>query len=52
MSGSADEYESVFMIATEFGVAALLSYLKQLIHNYQNPSICTRQIRVIWQAYR
>ncbi|MCJ1473145.1 hypothetical protein MMC13_001796 [Lambiella insularis] len=46
------EYESILMIASGFGMAALLPYLKQLIHGYRTRKTCTRQIRVIWQVQR
>jgi hypothetical protein len=52
VSAPVGEYESVFMIATGFGMAALFPYLKKLIHCYQTRKVCTRQIRVIWQMQR
>ena len=44
------EYESILLVGTEFGMAALLPYLQQLIHGYQIRRVCTRRIRVIWQV--
>jgi NAD(P)H-flavin reductase len=52
ISAPVGEYESVFMVATGFGMAALLSYLQQLISGYQTRKVCTRQIRLIWQVQR
>ena len=42
-------YESVIMIATGFGIAAQLPYLKQLIHGYNNCKARTRRVLLIWQ---
>lgn len=52
ISAPVGEYESVFMVATGFGMAALLPYLQQLISGYQTRKVCTRQIRLIWQVQR
>ena len=38
------------MIASGFGMAALLPCLKQSIHGYQTRKPYTRQIRVGWQV--
>jgi NAD(P)H-flavin reductase len=42
-------YESVIMIATGFGIAAHLPYLKQLIHGYNTCKARTRQVHLVWQ---
>jgi hypothetical protein len=42
-------YESVIMIATSFGIAAQLPYLKQLIHGYNNYKARTRRVHLVWQ---
>ncbi len=52
MNDPVGKYESVCMVATGFGMAVLLPYLKQLIHGYQSRKVCTRQIRAIWQINR
>lgn len=52
ISAPVGEYESVLLVATDFGMAALLPYLQQLIHGYQTRKVCTRRIRVIWQVQR
>lgn len=52
ISAPVGEYESVLLVATGFGMAALLPYLQQLIHGYQTRKVCTRGIRVIWQVQR
>ena len=38
ISAPTDEYEVVLVIATGFGIAAFLAYLKQLIHGYSSNS--------------
>jgi hypothetical protein len=42
-------YESVIMIATGFGIAAQLPYLKQLIQGYNNCKARTRRVYLVWQ---
>jgi ferredoxin-NADP reductase len=44
-----DEYESVLMIASGFGITAHLSSLKKLIHGYNARLVRTRRIRLVWQ---
>jgi len=51
-SAPVGEYASVLMVATGYGMAALLPYLKKLIHGYHTRKACTRQVRVIWQVQR
>ena len=50
ISAPVGEYESILLVGTGFGMAALLPYLQQLIHGYQTRKVCTRRIRVIWQV--
>jgi NAD(P)H-flavin reductase len=45
----AGNYEVVLMIASGFGIVALLPYMKQLIHQYNTRKIRTRRIRLVWQ---
>jgi predicted ferric reductase len=49
MDVAMDEYESVLMVASGFGIAALLPYLKKLIYSYNNRVGRARRIHVIWQ---
>jgi len=42
-------YESVVMIATGFGIAAQLPYVKELIHGYNNCKARTRRVHLVWQ---
>ena len=44
-----DDYESVLMVASGFGIAAHLSSLKKLIYGYNARLGRTRRIRVVWQ---
>ncbi|PVH68895.1 hypothetical protein DL98DRAFT_191735 [Cadophora sp. DSE1049] len=37
------------MVATGFGIAALLSYLRELIHGYQTCKTGTRRVHLVWQ---
>lgn len=43
------EYETVLMVATGFGIAALLPYLRQLIHGYNTCKTRTRRVHLVWQ---
>jgi hypothetical protein len=44
-----DDYESILMVASGFGIAALGPYLKQLIHNSHARKVQARRVHVIWQ---
>lgn len=44
-----DGYGSVLMIASDFGIAAQLPYLKRLIHGYNARQLETRRIHLVWQ---
>ena len=37
------------MVATGLGIAAQLLYLKELIKGYNNCTVCTQRIQLIWQ---
>lgn len=43
------EYENIVMMATGFGIAAHLPYLKKLIHDHQCHQTPIRRIHLIWQ---
>jgi NAD(P)H-flavin reductase len=45
-SPSIERYENIIMIATGFGIAAHLPYLKKLIHEHEKRHI--RRIHLIW----
>ena len=42
-------YETVLMVATGFGIAAQLPYLKRLIHGYNARDVRARRIHLVWQ---
>ena len=44
-----DEYGSILMLASGFGVAAHLLYLKKLIYSYNVRLIRARRIHLVWQ---
>lgn len=46
------EYETVLMVATGFGIAAQLPYLRKLIHGYNNCKARTRRVHLVWQKFR
>jgi hypothetical protein len=43
------EYENIVMMATGFGIAAHLPYLKKLIHDHHSYKTSIRRIHLIWQ---
>jgi predicted ferric reductase len=48
-SAPVGEYETVLMVASGFGIAAQLSYLRQLIHGYNACKTRTRRVHLVWQ---
>lgn len=44
-----DKYESILMVASGFGIATHLPYLKTLIHGYNARLVRTRRIHLVWQ---
>src|SRR5205814_8229875 len=45
-----DNYEKILMVASNFGIAAQLPYLKQLIRNYIERQLQARQVHLVWQV--
>jgi Ferric reductase NAD binding domain len=43
-------YENVLMVASGFGIAAQLPFLKKLIHGYNERRLHARRIHLVWQA--
>ena len=46
---SMKEYGTVLLIATGFGIAAILPHLKELLDGYEKCEVVTRKIHVVWQ---
>ena len=46
---SMKEYGNVLMIATGFGIAAILPHLKELVDGYKRCDVVTRRIHLVWQ---
>ena len=44
-----NKYKTVLIVISRFGIAAQLSYLKQLIHGYNTCKTRTRRIHLVWQ---
>jgi predicted ferric reductase len=49
ISAPAGDYETVVMIASGFGIASQLSYLKQLLYGYNAHKSRNRRIHLVWQ---
>lgn len=45
-----DDSENILMVASDFGIAAHLPYLKQLIHGYNVREVRARRIHLVWQV--
>jgi NAD(P)H-flavin reductase len=43
------DYEVVLLVASGFGIAAQLPYVKELLHGYNARRIHTRRIHLVWQ---
>ena len=48
-SAPVGEYETVLMVASGFGIAAQLSYLRQLLYGYNACKTRTRRVHLVWQ---
>ena len=44
------KYGIVLLVASDFGIVAHFSYLKQLIYNYNARRAHTRRLRLVWQV--
>ena len=45
----AGKYAVVVLVASNFGIAAQLPYLSQLMHGYNSRKVRTRRVHLIWQ---
>ncbi|KAF1974405.1 hypothetical protein BU23DRAFT_579832 [Bimuria novae-zelandiae CBS 107.79] len=45
-----EDCENILMVASGFGIAAHLPYLKQLIHGYNAREVRARRIYLVWQV--
>lgn len=45
-----DDYEKILMIASDFGIAAQLPYLKQLLRGYNERHLQARRVHLVWQV--
>jgi NAD(P)H-flavin reductase len=43
------DYEVVLMVASGYGIAAQLPYLKQLLHEYNSRKARSRRIHLVWE---
>ena len=49
VSAPVGECETLVMITSDFGIAAHLPYLKQLIHGYNARKLRARRVHLVWQ---
>ncbi|KAJ5917585.1 hypothetical protein N7466_011139 [Penicillium verhagenii] len=45
-----DQYECVLAIATDFGIAGVVSYLKKLLYGYNTCTSHVRRVNFVWQV--
>lgn len=45
-----DDCENILMVASDFGIAAHLPYIKRLIHGYNARKLRARRIHFVWQV--
>jgi predicted ferric reductase len=50
VSKSIDQYECVLAIATDFGIAGVISYLKKLLYRYNTSTSHVRRVHFVWQV--
>ena len=48
---SIEDYSNVLLIASDFGIAAQISYVKELIRNYYRYKVRTYRIYLVWQLH-
>uniref|UniRef100_A0A093X7N0 Ferric reductase transmembrane component 3 n=1 Tax=Talaromyces marneffei PM1 TaxID=1077442 RepID=A0A093X7N0_TALMA len=49
-SENVDRYESVVLVASGFGIAAAISYLKKLVYSYNTSASRTRRVHLVWEV--
>ncbi|OJD20228.1 hypothetical protein ACJ73_08441 [Blastomyces percursus] len=49
ISEPVSHYETVLVIASEFGIAAVIPYLRKMIYGYNTCTSQTRRIHLVWQ---
>ncbi|OJD10435.1 hypothetical protein AJ78_08552 [Emergomyces pasteurianus Ep9510] len=50
LSEPVSQYETVLAIASGFGIAGVLFYLKQLLHGYNTSTSSIRRVHLVWQV--
>ncbi|KAF3392422.1 Ferric/cupric reductase transmembrane component 2 [Penicillium rolfsii] len=50
VSKSVDHYECVLAIATDFGIAGVISYLKKLLYGYNTCTSQVRRVHFVWEV--
>lgn len=50
LSKQVDQYESVLAIASDFGLAGVISYVKKLVYGYNTSTSRIRRVHLVWQV--
>jgi NAD(P)H-flavin reductase len=50
LTESVDNYESVLLVASGAGIAAVIPYVKYLIHGYNTCTSHVRRVHLVWQV--
>ncbi|KAL2866166.1 NADPH oxidase family protein [Aspergillus lucknowensis] len=45
-----DQYESILAVASGFGIAGIIPYLKQLLHGYNTATSRIRRVHFVWEV--
>lgn len=45
-----DRYETVLVVASGFGITAVIPYMKKIIHGYNTSTSQTRRLHFVWQV--
>jgi predicted ferric reductase len=48
-SASVSDYESILVVASGIGIAAVIPYLKQLLYGYNTAAFCVRRVHFVWE---
>ncbi|GFF98653.1 metalloreductase, putative [Aspergillus udagawae] len=44
------EYKSILAVASGFGIASVIPYIKQLLYGYNTSSVRVRRVHLVWQV--
>ncbi|KAJ6004609.1 rerric reductase like transmembrane component [Penicillium herquei] len=51
MTQAVDGFESVLVIATDFGIAGVISYMTKLVYGFNTGNSQVRRLRLVWEVH-